>query len=64
MPNQRSKKKKFVGGYVNYRLKLAIEAIAIEEDRKKSEIVEQFLSQGVERYKSTGSFGKQRKSAA
>lgn len=65
MPNQRSRKKKFVGGYVGYRLKQAIESIAIEEDLDKIKIIEEILKWGVEHYKSGKiSFGKQRDSAA
>lgn len=51
MSNQRSKKKKLVGGYVNYKLKDAIKSIALEEDKTQTKIVEMLLREGVERYK-------------
>ena len=55
MPNQRSKKKAMVGGFVNYKVKQAIESIAIEEDLTQTQVLESLLNEGVERYKASGS---------
>lgn len=55
MPNARSKKKKLVGGYVNYKLKHAIKEIAIEESKTQTEVFEMLLNDGVARYKVSGS---------
>jgi hypothetical protein len=55
MPNQRSKKKAMVGGFVNYKVKQAIQSIAIEEDLTLTEVLESILNEGVERYKVSGS---------
>ncbi len=53
MANQRSRKKKFVGGYVDYKVKHAIQAAAIEAGKSVTEVVEGMLKEGVERYSAT-----------
>ncbi len=44
---QMDAEKEFVGGYVDGKLKLALEKIAQAEDRSMNYIIEKFLMQGV-----------------
>jgi hypothetical protein len=44
-----------VGGFVNYKVKHAIQSIAIEENLTQTEVLESLLNEGVERYKASGS---------
>lgn len=44
-----------VGGFVNYKVKQAIQSIAIEENITQTEVLESLLNEGVERYKASGS---------